>query len=120
MIQQDHDRIKDEYGQLCIDPFRGAELAILDDLTVPEAAALIQALADANEAAETTNHPTYEQAVLHLAKTWRQAQARATQAEPQPPLNRALGPRPLTTAPGIEPTRCRPLPPIPRERRTCR
>ncbi|WP_331745553.1 hypothetical protein [Streptomyces virginiae] len=117
VTQQDHDRIKDEYGRLCIDPFRGAELAILDDFTVPEAVALIQALAEANDAAVATNGPTYEKAVLHLAKAWRQAQARATQAEPRRPLNRGLEIRALTTDPVVP---ARPLPPIPRERRTCR
>ncbi|MGW6571956.1 hypothetical protein ACWGAN_07240 [Streptomyces sp. NPDC054945] len=114
VIQQDHDRIKDEYGQLCIDPFRGAELAVLDDLTVPEAAALIQALAEANDAAETTDYPTYEQAVLHLAKTWRHAQARAANAELHSP------PRAPSTSPGAEPAWRRLHPPTPRERRTCR
>ncbi|THA53220.1 hypothetical protein [Streptomyces sp. A1136] len=104
-IQRDHDRIKDEYGQLCIDPFRSAELAVLDNLAVPEAVALIQALAEANDAAETTDSPTYEQAVLRLAKAWRHAQA----------LTDSTG-----TSPGAELAWHRPHPPIPRERRTCR
>ncbi|WP_411107355.1 hypothetical protein [Streptomyces sp. cmx-4-9] len=119
VIQRDHDRIKDEYGRLRIDPFRSDELAVLDDLTVPEAVALVQALAAASDAAETTDPPTYEQAVLHLAKAWRQAKARAAQTEPQPLPDRAHEPRARTTASGIQPTPRRPRPPIPKEQ-TCR
>ncbi|MEU2391939.1 hypothetical protein [Streptomyces sp. NPDC007369] len=115
VIQRDHDRIKDEYGRLCIDPFHCAELAILDDLTVPEAAALIHALAEANDAAEKTDYPTYERAVLHLAQAWRHAQARAVNAEPRPPSSQAP-----STPYGAQPSWRRPYPPIPRERRTCR
>ncbi|MBT2406881.1 MULTISPECIES: hypothetical protein [unclassified Streptomyces] len=101
-IQRDHDRIKDEYGQLCIDPCRSAELAILDDLTVPEAVALIQALAEANDAAETTDYRTYEQAVLHLAKAWRHAQALTESVEPCTVVSRALAPATPSTSPGAE------------------
>ncbi|TDU67875.1 hypothetical protein [Streptomyces sp. KS 21] len=120
VIQQDHDRIKDEYGQLCIDLFRAAELAILDDLTVPEAAALIQALAEANDAAETTDYPTYEKAVLRLAKAWRRAQALIESAEPCTVVYGARAPAAPSTSPGAELAWRRPHPPIPRERRTCR
>ncbi|MET9324066.1 hypothetical protein ABZX75_28435 [Streptomyces sp. NPDC003038] len=119
VIQQDHDRIKDEYGRLRIDPFRSSELAILDDLTVPEAAAL-HALAEANDAAETTDYPTYEKAVLHLAKAWCHAQALTESAEPCTVVSRALAPTAPSTSPGAEFAWRRPHPPIPRERRTCR
>ncbi|MFE9481195.1 hypothetical protein ACFYNM_21635 [Streptomyces spororaveus] len=119
-VQQDHDRIKDEYGQLCSDPFRAAELAILDYFTVPEAIALIQALAEANDAAETTGYPTYEKAVLHLAKAWRHAQALTESAEPCTVVYRALAPAAPSTSPGAELAWRRPLPHTPRERRTCR
>ncbi|MFG2298453.1 hypothetical protein [Streptomyces sp. NPDC048603] len=118
VIQRDHDRIKDEYGRLRIDPFRGDELAVLDDLTVPEAVALVQALAAADDA-ETTDPPTYEKAVLHLAKAWRQAQARAAQTEPQPLPDRPLELRARTTESGVPSARRRPRPPIPKEQK-CR
>ncbi|MEV8536161.1 hypothetical protein [Streptomyces sp. NPDC051211] len=120
VIQRDHDRIKDEYGRLCIDPFRCAELAILDDLRVPEAAALIHALAEANDAAEKTDYPTYEKAVLHLAKAWRHAQALTESDEPCTVVYRAFAPAAPSTSPGAELAWRRPHPPIPRERRTCR
>ncbi|WP_158721264.1 hypothetical protein [Streptomyces sp. NRRL S-241] len=120
VVQQDHDRIKDEYGRLCIDPFRGAELAILDDFTVPEAVGLIQALAEANDAAEATDDPAYEKAVLHLAKAWRHAQALTESAEPCTVVYRALAPASPSTSSGAAPAWRRPHPPIPRERRTYR
>ncbi|MGO4459915.1 hypothetical protein AB4039_21855 [Streptomyces sp. M-16] len=120
VVQQDHDRIKDEYGRLCIDLFRGAELAILDDFTVPEAVALIQALAEANDAAEANDDPAYEKAVLHLAKAWRHAQALTESAEPCTVVYRALAPVSPSTSPGAELAWRRPHPPIPRERGTCR
>ncbi|MFD9078254.1 hypothetical protein [Streptomyces erythrochromogenes] len=119
VIQRDHDRIKDEYGRLRIDPFRSDELAVLDDLTVPEAVTLVQALAAAGDAAETTDPPTYEKAVLHLAKAWRQAQARAVQTEPQPLPDRPLELRARTPESGVPSTRRRPRPPIPKEQK-CR
>ncbi|MFE4206101.1 hypothetical protein ACFRSX_32715 [Streptomyces goshikiensis] len=119
VIQRDHDRIKDEYGQLRIDPFRDDELAVLDDMTVPEAVVLVQALAAASDAAETADPPTYEKAVLHLAKAWRQAQARAAKPEPQPLLDRTLEPGARTTESGVQPTRRRPRPSNPKEQK-CR
>ncbi|MFD0723833.1 hypothetical protein [Streptomyces globosus] len=87
VVQRDHDRIKDAYGRLCIDPLRAAELAVLDDLAVPEAAALIHALAAANEAADTTDYPTYQQAALHLAKAGvtPKRSPKAPNAAPRPP-----------------------------------
>ncbi|MEV7442980.1 hypothetical protein AB0O22_17810 [Streptomyces sp. NPDC091204] len=118
VIQRDHDRIKDEYGQLRIDPFRGDELAVLDDLTVPEAVALVQALAAAGDAADTCDAPTYEKAVLHLA-TSRHAQARAANSELQPPSDRSPEPRARTPEPALRPARRRPCPSIPKEQK-CR
>ncbi|MDX3537208.1 hypothetical protein PV721_23100 [Streptomyces sp. MB09-01] len=119
VIQRDHDRIKDEYGQLRIDPFRGDELAVLDDLTVPEAVALVQALAAASDAADAADPPTYEKAVLHLANSWRHAQARAANSELQPPSDRSPEPRACTPEPAVQPARRRPRPPIPKEQK-CR
>ncbi|MFD0269604.1 hypothetical protein ACFVGY_24010 [Streptomyces sp. NPDC127106] len=119
VIQRDHDRIRDEYGRLRIDPFRGDELAVLDDLTVPEAVALVQALAAAGDAAETSDPPTYEKAVLHLAKAWRQAQARAAKTEPQPFPDRSPELRARTTESGVPSARRRPRPPFPKEQK-CR
>ncbi|MFJ6784520.1 hypothetical protein [Streptomyces yangpuensis] len=119
VIQRDHDRIKDEYGQLRIDPFRADELAVLDDLTVPEAVALVQALAAAGDAADTANPPTYEKAVLHLANSWRHAQDRAANSELQPPSDRSPEPRVCTPEPAVQPAQRRPRPPIPKEQK-CR
>lgn len=119
VLQRDHDRIKDEYGRLRIDPFRGEELAVLDDLTVPEAVALVQALAAASDAADTANPPTYEKAVLHLAQSWRHARARAANSELQPSSDRSPEPRASTPEPAVQPARCRPHPPTPKEQK-CR
>ncbi|MFD6113872.1 hypothetical protein ACFWG0_27715 [Streptomyces yangpuensis] len=120
VVQRDHDRIKDAYGRLCIGPLRAAELAVLDDLAVPEAAALIHALAAANEAADTTDYPTYQQAALHLAKAWRDAQALTESAECRTAASPAPAPAASSTPAGAELTWLRPHPPIPRERRICR
>ncbi|MEV7581612.1 hypothetical protein [Streptomyces erythrochromogenes] len=118
-IQRDHDRIKDEYRRLRIDPFRADELAVLADLTVPEAVALVQGLAAASDAADTANPPTYEKAVLHLAHSWRQAQARAADSELQAPSDRSSEPRVCTPEPAVQPAQRRPCPPIPKEQK-CR
>ncbi|MER8039369.1 hypothetical protein [Streptomyces hydrogenans] len=76
-IESDHDEVTDAYGAYLCDVLAVLDRPTLDDVTVPQTAALLHALDAADDARRGVDLDTYRQAVSTLKTAWRTADEHA-------------------------------------------
>ncbi|MFI9005491.1 hypothetical protein [Streptomyces sp. NPDC053541] len=76
-IESDHDEVTDAYGAYLCDILAVLDRPALDDVTVPQTAALLHALDAADDARRGVDLDTYRQAVSNLKTAWRTADEHA-------------------------------------------
>ncbi|MGA4980043.1 hypothetical protein [Streptomyces cinereoruber] len=90
-IESDHDEVIDAYGAYLCDILAVLDRPALDDVTIPQTAALLHALDAAADARRGVDLDTYRQAVSTLKTAWRTADehARKTGTDHLPAPDRA-------------------------------
>lgn len=76
-IEAEHDEVRDAYAAYICDVLAVLDRPALDDVTVPQTAALLHAMDDAADARRGSDLDTYRTAVSALKTAWRAADAHA-------------------------------------------
>ncbi|MFB6881254.1 hypothetical protein ACFCY8_10510 [Streptomyces noursei] len=76
-LHADHDAVRDQYGAWRMDALAFLDRPAFDDATVPQTAAFLQAMFEADDTRRGEDLPAYRAAVGRLLVTWKAADAHA-------------------------------------------